>query len=376
MAGGSLLALVTELINVGFVVPSAQCEFLFTELQQGILLSIGFLGIVCSSHIWGFLTDTWGRKKALQLALSTGWLCSTLSAFATSYSAILTLRFLTGFWSVIFIPPIIWSLKLIVFRNSVSGIQSSALIYLGEFHGDRTRARAVTFASMCMVLSLVWMALVALAILPLKFEWTILDAYVLRPWRLDMMICSLMLALSFFVCAFLPESAQFLLAIGRRDEAMRSLHFVYEMNFGLPAKVLARELQNTHSISFWHLKFPSKNYPVKAIYTDAQGTNIKEISLRRCGQMIWNQTYPVFMPPLLKNTMIMCYLSFMLFMIAHGMNTWYIYWFIIKASLSKYIVNIFNQVTTDFYGYDQFCGERANNVLYNVIKFGIKINKP
>lgn len=106
---------------------------------------------------------------------------------------------------------------------------------MGEFHGDRTRAKAVTFASMCMVLSLVWMAIVALFILPLQFEWTVWGSFVLRPWRLDMMVCSLMLALSFCVCTVLPESPQFLLALGRRDEAMRSLHFAYEMNSGQSA---------------------------------------------------------------------------------------------------------------------------------------------
>lgn len=102
VAGGSLLSLVTELINMGFVVPSAKCEIEITERQQGILLSIGFLGIVASSHIWGFLTDTWGRKKSLQLALISGHFFSVLSAFSTSSVMLIIMRFLTGFWYVFY----------------------------------------------------------------------------------------------------------------------------------------------------------------------------------------------------------------------------------------------------------------------------------
>lgn len=102
VAGGSLLSLVTELINMGFVLPSAKCEIEITGKQEGILLSIGFLGIVVSSHFWGFLTDTWGRKNSLQLALISGLFFSVLSAFSTSSTILIIMRFLTGFWYVLF----------------------------------------------------------------------------------------------------------------------------------------------------------------------------------------------------------------------------------------------------------------------------------
>lgn len=98
VAGGSLLALVTELINMGFVVPSAKCEFEITSGQQGILLSMGFMGIVASSHFWGFMTDTWGRKNSLLLALISGYICSFISAFSVNAIMLIVTRFFTGFW--------------------------------------------------------------------------------------------------------------------------------------------------------------------------------------------------------------------------------------------------------------------------------------
>lgn len=98
VCGASLLALVTEVINIGFVVPSVKCEIAITASEQGVLLSMGFLGIVASSHLWGFLTDTWGRKRSLQLALGTGFLCSVASAFVPSVGWLIVMRFCTGFW--------------------------------------------------------------------------------------------------------------------------------------------------------------------------------------------------------------------------------------------------------------------------------------
>lgn len=98
VCGASLLALVTEAINIGFVVPSARCEIHMTDSEQGVLLSMGFLGIVVSSHLWGFLTDTWGRKSSLQLALAMGFVFSSASAFAPNVGWMIGLRFLTGFW--------------------------------------------------------------------------------------------------------------------------------------------------------------------------------------------------------------------------------------------------------------------------------------
>lgn len=137
-----------------------------------------------------------------------------------------------------------------IVHYSVSGVQSSSLIYLGEFHSDRTRAKAVTFAAMCMVLSLVYMAVVALIVLPFKFTIPLGGFIEFRPWRLDILICSSMLLLTFVCCLFLPESPQFLLSIGRKAEALEALRFVFKINTGksekvaiTPANYTARQIQ-------------------------------------------------------------------------------------------------------------------------------------
>lgn len=119
---------------------------------------------------------------------------------------------------------------MILFCQSISGIQSASLVYLGEFHGQRSRARAVTLASMCMVLALVFMALISLAVLPLPVQIQLGSWLEFRSWRLDILVCAIVMLLAFFGTTRLPESPQFLLAMGRDDEALEALQFAYSWN--------------------------------------------------------------------------------------------------------------------------------------------------
>lgn len=96
--GTSLVALVAELIGIGYSGPSAKCDMKFTTSQQGVLNSIAFLGFVCSSHFWGFLSDTWGRHKSLRLSLISTFIFSAMSSISISIAMLITTRFCVGFW--------------------------------------------------------------------------------------------------------------------------------------------------------------------------------------------------------------------------------------------------------------------------------------
>lgn len=98
--GISLIALVAELIGIGYSAPSAKCDMNFTTSQQGVLNSIAFLGFVCSSHFFGFLSDTWGRHKSLRLALIGTFTFSALSSISISISMLIVTRFFVGFWYI------------------------------------------------------------------------------------------------------------------------------------------------------------------------------------------------------------------------------------------------------------------------------------
>lgn len=94
--GSSLLASVNESICIGMFVPSAKCDLEFTNFEQGLLNSVGFLGVLVSSHFWGFLADTWGRKKVLQIGVLLGCVFSILSSLSLTVWTIIALRFCVG----------------------------------------------------------------------------------------------------------------------------------------------------------------------------------------------------------------------------------------------------------------------------------------
>lgn len=94
--GASAMIVLIEGINMSFVLPAAKCDLSITIAEQGFINSIGYLGIVCSSHFWGFLSDTWGRRKVLQLTFLLTFLFSALSSFSTTSWMLMITRFIVG----------------------------------------------------------------------------------------------------------------------------------------------------------------------------------------------------------------------------------------------------------------------------------------
>lgn len=92
----SLLGSSVENTNVSYILPYAKCDLELSVREQGVLTGISYFGIVFSSHLWGFLADTWGRKKVLRLAATGAFIFSFLSAFAANKYILILLRFLAG----------------------------------------------------------------------------------------------------------------------------------------------------------------------------------------------------------------------------------------------------------------------------------------
>lgn len=55
VCGIGMMCVVIENVNIGFVLPYIRCEMKISTKEQGVLNSVGYLGIVISSHFWGFL---------------------------------------------------------------------------------------------------------------------------------------------------------------------------------------------------------------------------------------------------------------------------------------------------------------------------------
>lgn len=279
--GTSMVALVGELIGIGYSGPAAKCDMKFTTSQQGVLNSIAFLGFVCSSHLWGFLSDTWGRRRSLRLALICTFIFSAMSSISISIAMLITTRFFVGF--------------------CIAGIQSSALPYLGELHSNQTRARAITFATMCMTLAVVLMSLISWAVIPMKWSFS-LGFITYAPWRFNILCCGCISLLAFLMFGFLPESPKFLLSLGKEQASIDVLKRIHHIN--------NRSLRTNAA------------YPVTSIERESIGNELTSTSFKNVIKLIWDQSWPLFVGSHLKNMLLLSYLASVLYGIAHGLNMW------------------------------------------------------
>lgn len=66
-----------------------------------------------------------------------------------------------------------------------------------------------------------------------------------------------------------------------------------------------------------------QTFPVKDIISETSGTSLNNVhGLAGVVKLLWNQTWPLFMPPHLGNTVKLCYLMFILFSVGHGTFMW------------------------------------------------------
>lgn len=97
VCGMALNAVIMETCGISFVLPVSQCDLNLSSSEKGVLSAVAFIGIICSSHLWGYLSDTQGRRRIIQPTLVIAFFISVASSFAQNFYLFATLRFLNGF---------------------------------------------------------------------------------------------------------------------------------------------------------------------------------------------------------------------------------------------------------------------------------------
>lgn len=119
IAGMIHTAVLMETMGISFVIAVAECDLRLSTQQKGILGAVAYVGMIClclgnrnvngalklpllkgiivSSHLWGFLADTRGRRKMIVPTLFLASTMTLFSSFMNSFWAITVCRFLTGF---------------------------------------------------------------------------------------------------------------------------------------------------------------------------------------------------------------------------------------------------------------------------------------
>lgn len=98
LSGILLMGATVENISIAFVLPYANCDLNMTTTEFGLVASSAFLGIVISSHLWGFFADlpSFGRQKVIRLTATGALISALLSAFSPNATVLILLRFIVG----------------------------------------------------------------------------------------------------------------------------------------------------------------------------------------------------------------------------------------------------------------------------------------
>ncbi|XP_053698215.1 synaptic vesicle glycoprotein 2B-like [Sabethes cyaneus] len=286
LAGTVLTAFLLETLGISYVIPVAECDLHLSTREKGMLSAVGFVGVIVSSHLWGFLADTMGRRKVIAPTLCLTFIATTFSSFATNFWSITMLRFLAGFL--------------------VSGSSATIYAYLGEFHNNRNRSRAIMGASF--IFGIGCLLLPGIAYIVINQEWQLMIPFlrvVYRPWRLFLVVCSLPGLLSGLALYWLPESPKFDLHQGKQQQTIHTLQWMHHNNSGkkvspLPISTIVSDEDDK--------QFEER----RAVLTNAKG-------FRATMRLVWEQTAPLFRKPYLKTALIVCFLHFGTYFTSHGM---------------------------------------------------------
>lgn len=260
-----ITAMGIDIFGLGIIVAAATCDLGLTLQQIGILSSMPFAGIIVMSYPWGYLSDTRGRKLVLLVAMVGSFVSAALSSLAPSWQLLAALRFISSALS--------------------SAAESATYALLGECCGARVRARYMLLVTSALMLTPTLYYIWAYLIMKLDFSYPFLWLE-FRPWRLLTLVMALPLGLGAVALWRFCESPKFLINVGRSSEAVDALARIYRVNGG------------------------KGEFPVKEVYLEeGNKEEVGVFSLRS----LWTQIAPLFQPPLLGRTLLLFYLTFVVY---------------------------------------------------------------
>lgn len=185
---------------------------------------------------------------------------------------------------------------------SLSGSSATIYAYLSEFHDSAHRDRAIMSASVLFAIACNSLPIIVWLIINQEWEYHIafLDI-TYKPWRLFLAVCSLSSLFSFLILCFLPESPKFVLSQGKQAEAYKILQKMNRINNGKKSTLEKFEIyEESESIENRQriLELQKGRFPFLA--------------------SVWNQTAPLFRPPYLLPTFLICFIQVCMYFTANG----------------------------------------------------------
>jgi MFS transporter, putative metabolite:H+ symporter len=187
-----------EIFLLSFALPGFSEEFALSGGEAGLVVTSTFAGMLLGAWFWGALSDRIGRRTGFQLTVAVFAVCGLASAFAPSALWLGVLRFLTGF--------------------GLGGALPLDFSVFAEYLPTRNRGRWLVLLESFWAVGTVVAAGLALVVVPtLGWRWLLATSAVAG-------------LLVLWVRRSVPESARYLVSVGRTDEARHILDRVAVAN--------------------------------------------------------------------------------------------------------------------------------------------------
>nr|XP_022910461.1 synaptic vesicle glycoprotein 2B-like [Onthophagus taurus] len=262
-------ATVCDATTMSYILPSVYCDLGLNLEQRGMLNAITYFGMISSAFLWGFLSDTLGRKKLLIIGFALDAFFIIVAGLSQTYEMILAAKYMTGF--------------------IINGPFAAFTTVLSEFHAKQYRAKVMLILGIIYAVGNLILPLMAWLILPTNWKVIIVEnKFELRPWNFFIILSSLPSILSCISHLFIPESPKFLMTTGRNEEALQVLQKVYALNTGKS----------------------KKSYPIQSLIDEIKESNTNTVTANRSSAKALKEGFlqmkPLIQSPHLKNLTLTC----------------------------------------------------------------------
>ncbi|XP_045535205.1 putative transporter svop-1 isoform X1 [Papilio machaon] len=276
LVGSMIMGMASEIFSVSFLVTASACELGTVSSQQALIAGTPLVGIIASSHFWGYLADTQGRRKILCVSLMVGFCAGFVATFSPNWIVYMLLKFASS--------------------CGVAGTYALALTLLGECTPHTKRTTMIAYTTSIFLISTGSMAIITIPVLPLTFSYYIpyLNIH-FNSWRLLNIIYCIPCALGALGVLKSYESPKYLLSVGEEEKALEILRGIHAINNGKDAvfkvtSVILDEERKKNVVGLW-------------------------ASLK-------SQTTPLLKPPLLKKTLLLSLLFIIVYFCLNPYMVW------------------------------------------------------
>ncbi|XP_071094452.1 putative transporter SVOPL [Haliotis cracherodii] len=186
-----------EMLLLAVLSPALRCEWSLEHYQVALLTTVVFLGMGIMSPIFGMSGDKIGRKMTLFIVVVWIGYFGMLTSASPSYTWILILRSLVG---------------------AGMGGSPQGFALLAEYVPSKYRARLLISGQIFWASGSMFEMFLASVVIPTL------------GWRWLLVLSAIPIVMALFFLCFIPESARFLVAAGRHDEALAALQRAAKIN--------------------------------------------------------------------------------------------------------------------------------------------------